>query len=236
MERQEKYSTNATLEAENERLAALVSAVQAGVPGVADQLLRQFQGLLLSVAGRYRDVASFQDAYQEASMAFWVAMQSFDAARGVPFTAYAVRKVHGDVRTAMRRLWTHDERVKYIEETALPDSDVWDKLSRRDDTGGRWMADVHEGSTTAGAGAHGLTGDGGGYRDVEERMMLNTLLEDARLSQREAQCVRAILQGQALVTLAQAEGVGLETVRTWRKRALRKLRTALLEADATRDL
>lgn len=193
---QENYAT------QNALISDMIADTHAGVIGAAEALLGQFERMLVAVALRYRDVASYDDAYQEACLAFWQAVQMYDETRGIPFAGYALRKVHGDVRTAMRRLWTYNGHMKYVEEDVMEGSDVWDGIefqgSKRD-----------------------------AYGAVDERMTLCALLEQARLSPREYQCVIAILQGISLVKLAEAEGVSTETVRTWRKRALRKLREVI---------
>lgn len=180
----------------------LVSAAQAGCPEAVDALFRMYDGTLRRIAWRYRGV-SFEDALQEARLGLLICIRAYDATRGVDFGAYVWRKVRGDVRSRMRRLWTVAARNVYAD--APVDGD-------ESGTGSRW--------DTVAAGA----GSGVAFDAADVELELTSLLDDAKLSPRERFAIEAGLMGYSLAELAQSEGVSVETVKTWRKRAFAKLR------------
>lgn len=198
MERQTEANGERVLVAAAEDERALVAMAQAGLAEAVEALYRIYNSTLRRIAWRYRGV-SFEDALQEARLVFWICVCSYDEHRHVDFGAYVWRKVRGDVRSRMRRLWTLAQRNVYAD--ATPDDanwSFWDALSashsERDPVG-----DSHERN-------------------------LRRLLDAAKLSPRERLAIEAGLWGFSMIELAQAEGVSFETVKTWRKRALAKLR------------
>jgi RNA polymerase sigma factor (sigma-70 family) len=116
-------------------------------------------------------------------------------------------KVRGDVRTAMRRWWTYERRVTRpdVRDDESP-NEVWDAV----------MADGSVSPRKANP-----------YRDCDTWIDICS----ADLSPRERLSVLAVLEGWSSSEVALAYGVSPETVKTWRKRALRKLRNALREDE-----
>ncbi|GGJ13708.1 hypothetical protein GCM10010885_23800 [Alicyclobacillus cellulosilyticus] len=201
--------------------AAMVLAARAGDRAAAEQLFAALQPLVMGAARRYRDVA-LEDARQEAWLALWLAVREFEPANGVPFLAYATAKVRGDVRTAMRRLWRYDDRVVHVsgrgEDAEAEQAE--EALSRL--AAGRAQAD---GRMAAGAG-----GCGPESLDPMAAADWRLTVRAAGLSDRERLWLAAAAAGYGPMELAAACGVSAETVRTWRKRTLYKLRAALAEA------
>ncbi|GMA57574.1 hypothetical protein GCM10025858_20770 [Alicyclobacillus sacchari] len=76
------------------------------------EILTAFAPLLKRVARMYQDVAGYDEAYQEACLGLLRAIATYRPEAG-PFPAYAKARVHGDVRTAMRRLWTAAARQAF---------------------------------------------------------------------------------------------------------------------------
>ncbi|MFD1675793.1 sigma-70 family RNA polymerase sigma factor [Alicyclobacillus fodiniaquatilis] len=167
-------------------------------------VLAQYEGLLRSVAARYKAACGYEEAYQEACSALLTAIQLYNPARG-PFPAYAAAKVRGDVRTAMRRVWRYTARQTFIGASTEDDKspserleDLWASQTNCPDTA--WeMAWVH-------------------------RQELQRIVQKAHLSARERLWLQAYLREVTMEALAARVGVSLETVKTWRKRALAKMR------------
>lgn len=163
-------------------------------------LYNTFEPVMRRIAGKYRGV-SFEDAFQEACLALWNCVLEYDAGRDIPFEPYAITKIRGDVRTAMRRLWRHDDRrytpsAKQVDEF---DGNVFDSLGFESTEG------------------------------ITEYAFVDTVasFESARLSPREQLSIEAFLVGKSNKELAVECGVSHESVKTWRKRALRKLQMVL---------
>jgi RNA polymerase sigma factor (sigma-70 family) len=181
-----------TVEVQKDVLAAQQGDVQA-----LEKLVTHFRPLVRATARIYTNV-SFEDAEQEGYTALLLCIHLYEPTMGVPFAGYAMAKVRGDVRTAMRRLWTYQGRV-----TAAPTSDV-----------GELLLNTVLGSKQA---------------DVYGPSILQVCVAQCGLSPRELLSVQGLLAGLTCSELAERAGVQMETVKTWRKRALRKLRAALEE-------
>lgn len=183
---------------------------KAGDARALTQVCHGFQPLLRSVARLYRGV-SYDDALQEGYVALLRAIQDYDVGRGIAFAGFAARRVHGDVRTAMRREWRNADRVVLNpdghEEHDGQTPSLWDKLSFA-----AWRQD---------------TGAGGDFSALEWR----DLLRQAKLTEREAMAITLSRDGWSSTAIAKQMGMSAETVKTWRKRAFRKLRKALQEAE-----
>ncbi|KPV42460.1 sigma-70 family RNA polymerase sigma factor [Alicyclobacillus ferrooxydans] len=169
-------------------------------------LLHHFRPLMVRIAKQYAHVG-FDEALQEGYLALLRAIHEYDETMGVPFAGYVFSKVRGDVRTAMRRLWRYDARLSYGSHTNDSESDPdntddWDKQS---------------------ASAFVAFGSWDDYDSADIRIVV----ESAGLSPRERLAVLSMLNGQPSSDLALQESVSTETVKTWRKRALHKLRAAL---------
>lgn len=85
----------------------LVAAARAGRPEAVAGLWRRLVPLFRSVARRYRGVES-EDALGEAALVYLEALRTWDPARGVPFTAYAARRLHFRLWTLARR-WSREQ-------------------------------------------------------------------------------------------------------------------------------
>ena len=78
------------LEAQGSRLQALVAAAKGPDPGAITELVALFDGRVQALAARYDAPGLEQeDLVQEARIGLLKAVRSYDAAKGVPFTAYA---------------------------------------------------------------------------------------------------------------------------------------------------
>ncbi|WAH41822.1 sigma-70 family RNA polymerase sigma factor [Alicyclobacillus fastidiosus] len=176
------------------------------------RLIHQFQGLLCAVARKYQSTCGYEEVYQEACAAFLTAIQSYRPDRG-PFVAYAASKVRGDVRTAMRRLWRVADRWSHIHAFEGEDDErAFDRVlagSNADAVGTTVFPDATWTTSSA----------------------LNEMITRARLSQREGDWLHSFLAGWPPEAMAEAYDVSAETVKTWRKRALSKLRRAAAQMD-----
>lgn len=181
---------------------------------VADSvtLLRSYQGLLKSVAKRYQGKVTFEEAYQEACTAFLSAITTYDPAKG-PFSAYVAAKVPGDVRTAMRRIWTWQDRVAFVAGGQEDDDD----------------AEALDRVQTLAAPAEALE------PECLKTLMLQDVIEAGRLSDREHIWLDGFLAGLSREEIALKHHVSGETVKTWRKRVLQKLRQAAAALGYTAD-
>lgn len=148
-------------------------AAQAGDTQAVRQLCTEFRPLIRTVARIYQGV-SYEDALQEGYLAFLRAIRDFDATRGIPFVGFAARRVHGDVRTAMRREWRTAERVvltrEVAEESPGKTPSVWDRVSLE-----RWLQN--------------------GRRDEFSTVEWRDLLVWARLTTRESLAIALHLEG-----------------------------------------
>lgn len=170
--------------------------------GVA-ALCAQADPMLQRIARRYRHL-SYEDALQEARLAFVECIHQFDAALGIPFEAYAVIHLRGAVRTAMRRWWVQRDRTRHLEDGA-----------DRSDALDHWM---------------GKTADLAALAEAAQAMAeWPQVFQAAGLSPRETLAMQALMAGVTMPELATACGVSAETAKTWRKRAIEKLRNALSE-------
>ncbi|MDQ0189376.1 sigma-70 family RNA polymerase sigma factor [Alicyclobacillus cycloheptanicus] len=184
----------------------LALAARDGDKAAVDQLFADFGRLMRKIAGRYAHL-SYEDAVQEAGLALLEAVQLWDPARGVRFAAFAAAKMRGDVRTAMRREWTLQARTLRGRIEAPSDGDdgaVRDRITQTLDASA--VADWRVSAASA---------------------ELQLTLDAAGLSPRERQYVEGALCGYTNAEICRAQGVSSETVKTWRKRAFRKVRGVL---------
>jgi RNA polymerase sigma factor (sigma-70 family) len=179
-------------------LHSLVSRAQQQDAAAAAELLELFQPLLRRVASRYRHL-SYEDALQEAHVAFLEGIAAYQRDLQIPFPGYIQRKVQGDVRSAMRREIRHRDRQllpKPKADETEPEADLWDA-----------QAAVAPSA----------------YSDVDVKLWLDSVA----LSPRERLGVQSVLAGWSRSDVAEALNVSVESVKTWRKRALRKLRESI---------
>ncbi|MCL6631807.1 MAG: sigma-70 family RNA polymerase sigma factor [Alicyclobacillus herbarius] len=179
-------------------LAIRLQQAQAGDAAAIAEIVQQFQGMVIAIARRYRRV-SLSDAIQEGYASLLTAIRLYNPSLGVPFAAYARRKVHGDVRSAMRKLWTHAARIQ------------WEDEEERDIPAWEVAATLAQNSQF----------------DAFSAQEWSLVFETAGLTKRERLVTEALAAGWRIKELATALGVSQETVKTWRKRGLAKLRKNL---------
>ncbi|EPZ45562.1 sigma-70 family RNA polymerase sigma factor [Alicyclobacillus acidoterrestris] len=202
------------MDVETVSIEEAVMRAQLGEELMCLELLRRFHGLICSVARRYQGTCGFEEVYQEASLSFLVAIQLYNPGRG-PFVAYAARKVRGDVRTAMRRLWRITDRRQDVHAfEGEVDADAFERA-------------VMEGS---GDRIRPRTTPQSAWITTE---ILRMMIEAAKLSERERAWLHGFIEGWTPEAMATAFHVSVETVRTWRKRALAKLRQSALTLGIT---
>lgn len=186
-----------------------------------NEVCQQFEPLVRATAAKYRAV-SYEDALQAGRVALLEAIESYRPEMGVPFAGYAAAKVRGDVRTAMRREWTYAKRNVRggsgggggggsrgrAGVDGPSDREAWDVV-------GSGAAGLGVGAVAAGIDAAAAE-----YSLVEWRMVM----ADANLSPRERLSLDAIVDGMSCSEVAARYGVSVETVKTWRKRGLGKIR------------
>ncbi|GLV14193.1 hypothetical protein Heshes_18770 [Alicyclobacillus hesperidum] len=175
-----------------------------------------FAPLLRRVARTYQHVAGYEEAYQEACVALLRAIATYQPETG-PFPAYAKARVHGDVRTAMRRLWTAAERQAFARPTTQDgdESEIGATL-------------IHVYAAGQGEAASDQAVDKYLLQDAVER-----LAACAALSARERMWLEAARKGQPLDELAKVYGVSYDTAKTWQRRAIGKMRRAATKAGLT---
>lgn len=160
-------------------------------------LLNEFENVIGGAAKRfYVPPCERGDLLQEAYIAFLLAVQTYDPARGVPFPAYAKAKTHERVWQYIRVRGRHHARE-------LADNPLTDG----------------EGETGT---LLGLLPDAQAeepFCELEWRSLLTSL------SEREALAVeKIVIDGMSMADLARMEGVSAGTVKTWKQRALLKIR------------
>lgn len=190
----------------------LVDRARTGDETCLRMLFDMFRPLLRRVASRYARVAGYDEAYQEACAAFLLAIATHNP-DVAPFPAYAARRVHGDTRSAMRRLWQLRDRTAFQREAEEREADVneaWDEAR----SNGRHPAERAQDA----------------FRGVDGRLTLLRLAREAKLSPREGAWLQLELAGLETDEIAQYLGVSAATIRTWRMRALRKMRQQAMDA------
>jgi|GEM_PF-2516886 len=214
----------------NAAVLHLVLAARGGRDGAMEALLEKFRPLILTVAARYKSL-SFDDAVQEGCLALIRCVYSFNEHLGVPFTGYLNLKLRGDVRTALRRMWKYENRTV----SAQQETDTEGELNLWD----AWM--TKSWSEVAGSLYGGIGGSAGGSGPAPGSMSASSLsaatelslvewyhvMHTAGLTQREKLGVVTMMEGWSSTEVAQRMGVSKETVKTWRKRGIGKMRKAL---------
>lgn len=83
--------------------SSLLQKAQHGDRNAVEQLLRENNGLIWSVARRYFGRgAEAEDLYQLGCLGFIKAVEGFDAEYGTRFSTYAVPKIAGEIRRFLR--------------------------------------------------------------------------------------------------------------------------------------
>lgn len=208
----ELYPTLDSGRAENEA-ETLVFLAQHHNQEAAACLLSQYHGLLAAVARKNQHTLTYEDVYQEACLAFMEAIYSYQSQLGIPFAAYAAAKVRGDVRTVLRRVWREEAR------TVKPSS----RYHTTPDAQEAWEAETRFSERCT-----QTTGRFSGELDfaasVVNQLLCADWLQQSHLSSRERTYIEAMMRGATLQEIAHTMCVSPETVKTWRKRALLKLR------------
>lgn len=165
------------------------------------RLLEEFENLIHAACRRFTVPHSeIGDLQQAAYEGFCRAVCSFDPTRGVTFARFAQAKTQEAVWQYMR---------------------VRNRHLRREQTEGQQAAGEAE---PAGSRLAQVADDGSSeaFSELEWRSLLGSL------SEREALAVeRVVIDGMSMADLARAEGVSPGTVKTWKQRALVKIREEL---------
>ena len=107
-----------------EEECAIIRDAQSGNRDAMERIIMQYWPLVLA-AGRQRYVWSItEDAVGAAAEELVRSVQAFDAARGVPFAAFAKVRVYGAVSHLFRKMcrtWEH--------ESAPCEADVWERIA-----------------------------------------------------------------------------------------------------------
>lgn len=175
--------------------------------GDFDRIFEQYKPLLYSTLRKLAFDADHDDVFQEASVALWEAYERFDPEKGF-FGAYAVKYVRGKVLSYVRKEHRH--------RASMPFSAI---LKEEDNHPFEWP---DERSTDA-------------FQTCEWVDWLQPAV--ASLSPRESTLIREhFFKGKTIREIAQEEQVSLETVKTWRKRALQKCRRQLSPDEIRGDI
>ncbi len=139
---------------------------------------------------------SWEDACQEGRLAVVEAVYRFDATRGCYFGFFVKKRVWAALRTLQRREWRWLGEV--LKRAPANEDEERDRWEEQPDP----RAQV-----------------------LDERLFWQLLSEV--LSEREQLVIKKhLVAGHTLRELAAEEGVSVETVKTWKRRALHKLRAA----------
>lgn len=164
-------------------------------------LCDKYNPLVQSTVRRY-PAAWRDDLASQAHLSLLLAIRRFNPDVGTPFAAFAKAMVRGGVKSAAR------PEIRY------QDSRMLSAQSKDDEHSLDWNEVLED------------SGSAKEYESAEWRLCLAAI----PLSPRERMAVEGALEGRGIAEIAQAEGVSVETVKTWRKRAWKKAREALCEA------
>lgn len=165
--------------------------------GAMAEICGRYEPLILHAAHQPHLTTVREDAESVARLALVEAVRCFDPALGIPFAAYARRKVFGDVRTFFRR-----ERSKWQHEYVPVDTSE-DELSFWDA-----VADPH---------------DPMGQAELKD--MLRTAL--SLLTDKERAVLLLLHRDLTQTQIAKILGIATQTVAKRKKTALQKMRTVL---------
>ena len=154
----------------------------------------QFYPLIHRTLNKYRIRWEREEYMQVGRIALWEAYRNYDPGRG-PFAALAVPYVEGRILHALKRQY----RLPQVPFSSFQQDDEERAID--------WPDPLAEQA----------------FNRCEWEELLETLTEG--LSEREQIVVREhLVQGIPMTELAQRYGVSGDTVKTWKKRALRKMR------------
>ena len=233
-------------------IQSLLLKAKTGDQDATEQLLKQNNGLIWSIIRRYsgRGV-EMDDLYQLGSLGFLKAVRGFDPSYGTQFSTYAVPKIAGEIRRFLRddgpikvsrslkelsiTAYAARERLSH----ALGRAPTLSELAR--ETGYRpeeiataELAACTPASLQAETGEHGTTlQDLLGNGDMEEKILEQVTLENAisTLPDSEKQVIfLRFFKGLTQVRSAQVMGISQVQVSRLERRAVSKLRNALLQS------
>lgn len=189
-------------------LTALVLRAQGRDALAVAALCSQFSPLVYACARRYHGTRLLQDDLIQSGYEHLLqAIYSYDSERAVYFAYYAKIKVRGGIYSYVRSLERTDRRELM---SSLRVEETGGSTGRADEQVDGWLERIADPHTAA------------SYALAEWEDLLTSL------SPREQLAVRATLIGDFTTSeLAEREGVGVESSKTWRKRAIVKLRRAL---------
>ena len=158
-----------------------------------EQIYNRYQPLILRAAHQPHLATLRDDAESEAMLSLLEAVHTYDPSTGVPFAAYAKRKIFGDVRTFFRRersRW-QSEFVPYETEDG---GSVWEELADP----AREM------------------------EEVEVKAVLRHALSQLPLREREIiECL--LSERMTTAELAERYGVVFQTISKWKQKALKRI-------------
>lgn len=182
----------------------LVQQTQAGSMTAASELLIRFRPLIQAAAKRYRITGTIDvdDLQQDAAIAFLEATLAFNPAIGVSYAYFVKQRVYAKMWTLVRREQTWKARAQDNRLSVdEPMQQMVDMIA--DPAADRMLASA--------------------------LAALDLQIPFRALSERERLAIGAILRDIPMQELAKQQGVSIETAKTWRKRALAKLRKAIGE-------
>jgi len=165
-------------------------------------ICEQYKPLIMRTLNRYQVKKDREDYLQVGRIALWEAYAKYDARRG-PFAALAVRYVRGRVLKALK------QRAKGA---AVPFSCC---RSAKSDEEIEWPDPEAEQS----------------FHSCEWQELID-LFRGALSDREQIILTEHLLNGVPLAELALRHRVSVETVKTWKKRALKKMRAVCPPLDA----
>ena len=110
-------------------LSDLLFQVQSGDRKAADRLVRQFTLLIHKQINRHLGkfpTHAFDDAFQTACLALWIAAKSFNPNKGASFMSWASQKVSGAILNYGGTFLLQKNQTDPLEHDPLSPSDIWD--------------------------------------------------------------------------------------------------------------
>lgn len=162
-----------------------------------EEVCAQFQPLFLNMLKKYGREPIREDLLQAGRMGLWEAYCKYDPAKG-PFPSFAARYVRGRILQELHRQWGLGEVPM---STLVREEEEREAPAFPDPQSGERFSQVET-------------------LDLAERL-------GQMLSPRERIILEEhLLLGESLADLARRHGVSVETAKTWKKRAVKKMRAA----------
>ncbi|KXG43938.1 sigma-70 family RNA polymerase sigma factor [Tepidibacillus infernus] len=171
-----------------------IEQAQQGNQQAMEELIQQYQPLLISFAKRKYVNHSFEETLQEGQLAFIIAVQHFDPTYGIFFGSFAKQRIWRHLTSLLRK-------EKKWQETILVDG---------------WKEDYNAILSTT--------------EDLDFRIWKEQA--ESILSEKEKQFFDLFwIKGFTVAEIAEQMNVSTNTVKTWKKRAIKKLREDLLSPN-----